>query len=223
MIPAQKRKFGFTKKDLTAKNIKTAARSRMLALLHGMGLARRIVKRNERHEFCNDSQIRKVVVLSNSATVVEIVNYHIERASESLKEVVDLNDRSMIKRLVAGTRELTGLDVEVIIGVSNKKDEMFKRASTMTRQRGRKACKSRNKAKKLALQEDNVTITRGQGSTMVRAQDKASKLYRVIDPVTRSPRKIGSFGTPQHHYTSLYHKQLHNIRILLHRRDAQTC
>jgi hypothetical protein len=112
----------------------------MFAILHAMGLARGTIKRR-----CTTNlKTRRVTVLCGSLTVVEWVNSHRDYGPENLQNVTSTNDRSMIKRVLTGIRELSRRGVDVTIaeyGQESSSKETMK-VKTMARQKGRKACRS---------------------------------------------------------------------------------
>ena len=139
IIQTEKRKFSIKRENFVVENVKTPERALMLALLHGLGLAGGTIKRR-----CPKTvQLQRVTILSSSPTIVQIVNHHIKHAPKSLEDVASTNDRSMIKRVVAGVRRLSHHGLEVSIAVFGREDETGETARTIARQRGRKACRSR--------------------------------------------------------------------------------
>lgn len=155
-IPGQERKYSYSRKDLVVKNIKTAARAQMLAMVHALGLAHRTVKRR-----CPKAvQLQKVTIFSDLPSAVQAVNHHMNYNANSLRDVVSTNDRSIIKRIVARVRKLSHRGLEVAIEVSSGTNRAGKRARTIARQNGRKAWKSRRR-----LQLVNMTPTEAEGTT----------------------------------------------------------
>jgi ribonuclease HI len=148
LIPGQKRKYGITRENLVVENIKTAGRAQMFALVHALGLAHGTIKRG-----CPKAvQLQKVTVFSDSPKVVQTINHHIKYAPDSLRDAASTNDRSIIKRVIAGVRRLSRRGLEVAIAVPSGKDKAGGKARTMARQRGRKAYRSR---RRLRLAHDN--------------------------------------------------------------------
>ena len=141
LLPSEERKYGVTRGKLGVENIKTAGRAQMLALLHALCLARATVKRG----YPKTTQLQKVTVFSDSPKIVQSINHHAKYAPDSLQDVKSTNDRSLIQKVIAGIRRLSRRGLEVAISVSSDKDNAAKRARTMARQRGRKACKSRRR------------------------------------------------------------------------------
>lgn len=141
IIPIEKRKYSVKRCQFSAENVKTRERAYMFAILHAMGLARGTIKRR-----CTTTlRIQKVMVLCGSSTVVDLVNFHRDHGPESLERVISTNDRSMVKRVLTGIRELSRRGVDVAItedGQESSSKETIK-AKTMARQKGRKACRSR--------------------------------------------------------------------------------
>jgi predicted MarR family transcription regulator len=139
IIQTEERKYSIKRENFTVENIKTPNRALMLALLHALGLARGTIKRH-----CSKTvQLQEVTIHSSSPAIIQIVNHHIKHAPKSLEDVASTNDRSMIKRVVAGVRKLSHYGLKVSIAVFGTEDETGKTAWTMARQRGRKACRSR--------------------------------------------------------------------------------
>lgn len=141
IIPIEKRKYSVKRCQFSVENVKTRERAYMFAILHAMGLARGTIKRR-----CTTTlRIQKVMVLCGSSTVVDLVNFHRDHGPESLERVISTNDRSMVKRVLTGIRELSRRGVDVAItedGQESSSKETIK-AKTMARQKGRKACRSR--------------------------------------------------------------------------------
>ncbi|KAH3942595.1 hypothetical protein HBI56_169320 [Parastagonospora nodorum] len=151
IIPITKRKYSVKGSQFTSENVKTPKRAYMFAIILAMGLARGTIKRR-----CTKTlKIRKVTVLCESSAVVELVNFHRDKAPESLDCVISTNDCAMIKRVLVGVRELSRRGVDVVIAEDGleigSKETM--RAETMARQKGRKACRSRCQAQHNAFIE----------------------------------------------------------------------
>lgn len=142
-IPCQERRYGYKRKSLVVENIKTSSRAKMLALVHALDLAHDTIKRG----YHKAIQLRKVVVFSDAdaTMVVQTVHHHIEHNPDSLRDVARTNDRLMIKRVIDRVQRLTRHGLEVTITVSNREHKAGKRAKTMARQRGSKACRSRRR------------------------------------------------------------------------------
>jgi predicted MarR family transcription regulator len=150
IIQTEERKYSIKRENFTVENIKTPNRALMLALLHALGLARGTIKRH-----CSKTvQLQEVTIHSSSPAIIQIVNHHIKHAPKSLEDVASTNDRSMIKRVVAGVRKLSHYGLKVSIAVFGTEDETGKTARTMARQRGRKACRSR---RQLRLASDDTS------------------------------------------------------------------
>ncbi|OCK87225.1 uncharacterized protein K441DRAFT_486719, partial [Cenococcum geophilum 1.58] len=119
IIQTEERKYSIKRENFAVENVKTPERALMLALLHALGLACGTIKRR-----CPKTvQLQKVTILSSSPTIVQIVNHHIKHAPKSLEDVASTNDRSMIKRVVAGVRRLSHHGLEVSIAVFGREDE----------------------------------------------------------------------------------------------------
>lgn len=148
IIPIEERKYSVKRSQFSAENVKTRERAHMFAILHAMGLARGTIKRR-----CTPTlRIQKVMVLCDSSTVVDLVNFHRDHGPESLGSVISTNDRSMITRVLTGIRELSRRGVHVAIaedGQERSSKETGK-AKTMARQKGRKACRSRRQVQQNA-------------------------------------------------------------------------
>lgn len=154
-IPMEERKYSVKRSQFSAENVKTRKRAYMFAILHAMGLARGTVRRR-----CTPTlQIQKVTVLCDSSTVVDLIDFHRNHGPESLESVTSTNDRSMIKRVLKGIRELSRRGVDVVIaedGPESRSKETLK-VKTMARQKGRKACRSRRLAQQNASIETETT------------------------------------------------------------------
>jgi hypothetical protein len=111
IIPIEKRKYSVKRSQFSAENVKTRDRAYMFAILHAMGLARGTIRRRS----TTTLWIQKVMVLCDSSTVVDLVNYHRDHGPESLEDVRGTNDRSMIRRVLTGLRELSRRGVDVAI------------------------------------------------------------------------------------------------------------
>ncbi|KAI6083555.1 hypothetical protein F4821DRAFT_244573, partial [Hypoxylon rubiginosum] len=125
----------------------------MLTMLHALGLARTTIKRG----FPRGVQLQGVTVYSESARDVLRVNHHIEQGPDSLQDVKSANDRKMIGKVLAAVRKLSrpGLHVSIsVTGNGGDIDPAGKKARTLARQKGRKACRSRHR---LRLAQQNVS------------------------------------------------------------------
>lgn len=131
----------FTRENLVVENVKTAERAQMLGLVHALGLAHGTIKQG----FSKAMHPQKVTVFSTSIKTVQTINHHIKHDSNSLQDVVSTNDRSLIKRVIAGVHRLSRCGLEVVLTISNGKDKAAQKARTLARQRGRKAWKSRRR------------------------------------------------------------------------------
>lgn len=188
IIQTEERKYSIKRENFTGENVKTPNRALMLALLHALGLARSTVKRR-----CSKTvQLQKVTILSGSPTVIQIVNHHIKHAPKSLEDVASTNDRSMIKRVVAGVRKLSNYGLEVSIAVFGEEDETGKTARTMAKQRGRKACRSR---RQLQLASDD-TSTEAQHTVGDEAALEGT--LELLDPM-KTPLKDTKHEEPAKH------------------------
>jgi hypothetical protein len=94
-------------------------------------------------------------VLCDSSTVVDLIDFHRNHGPESLENVISTNDRSMIERVLKGIRELSrrGVDVAIVEDRPESSSKETRKAKTMSRQKGRKACRSRRLAQQNALIE----------------------------------------------------------------------
>lgn len=134
--------------QFTAENVKTTKRAYMFAILLAIGLARRTIKRRR----TTTLRAQEVTVLCGSPTVVDLVNLRRAHGPENLESVRSMNDRSMIKRVLKGIRELLRRRVYVAIAEDGQKSSSKEanKAKTMARQKGRKACRSRRQARRNA-------------------------------------------------------------------------
>lgn len=143
IIPVEKRKHSVKRSQFTAENVKTQERASMFAIILAMGLARGTIKRRS----TTTLRIQKVTVLCGSSTVVDLLNFHRDHGPESLERVISTNDRSMIKRVLTGIRELSrrgrGVDVAIAEDGQESSSKQTIKAKTMARQKGRQACRSR--------------------------------------------------------------------------------
>ncbi len=148
-IPGRELKYSYSRDDLVTKNIKTAKRAQMLAIIHALGLAYGTVKRLQP----NTLPLRKVVLLSESPSAVHTVKHYIHQDPSCLKDIASANDRLLIEGIVARVRNLSRRGLEVAISVYTGADRASKRARTLARQKGRKASKSRRR-----LRSGNPTL-----------------------------------------------------------------
>ncbi len=147
----EQRKYSVKRNQFTAENVKTKERAHMFAMLHAMGLARGTIKRWRTKTL----RIEKVTVLCGSSAVVDLVNFHRDHGPESLEKMTSANDRAMVKRVLAGLRQLLRRGVEVAIaedGQESSSKETMK-TKTMARQKGTTACRSRRQAQRMTLIE----------------------------------------------------------------------
>ena len=150
IFPIEKRKYSVKRSQFSAENVKTQNRAYMFAILHAMGLARGTIKRR-----CTATiRIRSVTVLCDSSTVVDLIAFHRDHSPASLENVRSTNDRSMIKRVLKGIRELSrragGVDVVIAENGQESSSKETRKTKTMARQKGRKACRSRRQAQRIA-------------------------------------------------------------------------
>ena len=111
ILPIEKRKHSVERCQLTVENVNTQKRAHTFAILHAMGLARGTIRRR-----CTATlRIQEVTVLCGSSTVVDLVKLHLHHGPKSLEGVTSTNDRSMIKRVLKGIRELSRRGVDVAI------------------------------------------------------------------------------------------------------------
>ena len=134
-IPSREYVFGWTRAEFTRENIKTLKSCQLLALLHALGSAHRTVK--------GGTRLQKVIIYSESPWAVETINHHLQNAPKSLLEVVSANDRALIQRVLEGVRRLSRYCPEVSVIWTDSMDKAAARARTLSRRKGRKACKSR--------------------------------------------------------------------------------
>ena len=168
LIPDQERKYGFTREQFEVENIKSVDRAQMLALLHSLGLAHGTIKRAKPEVV----QLRMVKVYSNSSCVVESINHHIERAPDSLQDVVSDEDRSMVRRVLASIRRLSRFCGEVIIAIPNTQSKEAAKAMLLGRRKHRKVRKSRHRSRMAC-------------NTPVREHEEAGKGKRTFELVIR--------------------------------------
>lgn len=105
-------KHGIERGQVGAKNVGTRERAHMFALVLAMGLARSTLKRQ-----CAAARIevQSVTVLCSLPAVVEVINRHRACGAKSLESVVSKEDRSMLRRVLAGVRRLLRYNVQVSV------------------------------------------------------------------------------------------------------------
>lgn len=163
IIPIEDRKYSVKRSQFSVENVKTRNRAYMFAILHGMGLARGTIRRR-----CTLTlRIQKVMVLCDSSTVVELIDFHRNNGPESLESVISTNDRSMIKRVLKGIRELSRRGVDVVIAEDRPESSSKKtlKAKKMARQKGRKACRSHR------LAQQNASIETATAGSQTRIEE----------------------------------------------------
>ncbi|ERF75586.1 hypothetical protein EPUS_04566 [Endocarpon pusillum Z07020] len=187
LIPGQERKYSVTRENLVVEQIKTVERAQMLALVYALGLAHGTIKRDCPKVF----QLQKGTIFSESPKVVQTIKHHIKYAPDSLGDVTSTNDRSIIKRVIAGVHRLSRRGLEVAIAISSEKAKAGKKARKMARQRGRKACRSRHRLR-LAhtnLVEEQEEATGDQGTFELVTRAKYSIVLQAsITPSLSKPK-----------------------------------
>lgn len=150
----EKHKYSVKRSQFSTENVKTQERAHMFAILHAMGLARGTTKRRRTATL----RIQKVVVLCGSSKVINLVNFRRDHGPECLERVTSTNDRSMIKRVLKDIRVLTRREVDVTIAEDGQEgtSEFSIEARTMARQKGRKACRDRRRARYHASMETST-------------------------------------------------------------------
>ena len=144
VLSTKEQKYSIKGEFFTAENVKTRERSYMLALLHALGMAYCMIKKNGTEE---PSRVEDVQIAASLPAVVETVDHHIQNSPESLEQVTKLNDREMIARVVRAAKKVFRRGVSVSITLADEHDTAAARAraKTLARQRGSKACKSRRR------------------------------------------------------------------------------
>ncbi|KAF7506179.1 hypothetical protein GJ744_012159 [Endocarpon pusillum] len=171
LIPGQERKYRIRRENPVVKNIKTVERAQMLALVYGLGLAHGKIKRDCLKAF----QLQKVTIFSDSPKVVQRFHHHINYAPDSPGDETSINDRSIIKRVIAGVHGLSRRGLEVAIAISSEKDKAGGKARAMARQRGRKACRSRRRLRlahtNLVEEQEEATGEQGIFELVIAAKE----------------------------------------------------
>lgn len=120
----------------------------MFALVLAMGLARSTLKRQYA---AAHFKVQSVTVLCNLPAVVEVINDHQARGTESLESVVSMEDRSMLRRVLAGVRRLSQHNVQVsVVGYGaegNTVDAV--RVEMIARHRKKKVCRRRRHERRI--------------------------------------------------------------------------
>ncbi|KAH7391031.1 hypothetical protein DE146DRAFT_767260 [Phaeosphaeria sp. MPI-PUGE-AT-0046c] len=134
----EEHKHGIECGQVGAKNVKTRERAHMFALVLAMGLARSTLKRQ--YDTAR-IKVQSITVLCSLPAVVEVIKYHRARSTKSLESVVCTEDRSMLRRVLAGV-SVVGYGAE-----GNTVDAA--RVEMIARHRKKKACRRRRHERRI--------------------------------------------------------------------------
>jgi hypothetical protein len=144
----EEHKHGIERGHIGAKNVRTRERAHMFALVLAMGLARSTVKRQYA---TTRIKVQSVTVLCSLPAVVEMIKDHRARDTKSLESVVSTEDRSMLRRVLAGVRRLSRYNVQVSVveygAEGNTVDAA--RVKMLARHRKKKACRRRRHERRI--------------------------------------------------------------------------
>ncbi|UPX09462.1 uncharacterized protein EKO05_0000151 [Ascochyta rabiei] len=144
----EEHKHGIECGQVGAKNVKTCERANMLALVLAMGLARSTLKRQYA---AARIKVQSVTVLCSLPAVVEVIKHHRACGTKSLESVVSTEDRSMLRRVLAGVRRLSRYNVQVSVvwygAEGNTVDAA--RVEMIARHRKKKACRRRRHERRI--------------------------------------------------------------------------
>lgn len=146
----EEHKHGIERGQVGAQNVQTRERAHMFALVLATGLARSTLKRQYA---AARIKVQSVTVLCSLPAVVEVIKQH--RAcgtTKSLESVVSTEDRSMLRRVLAGVRRLSRCDVQVsVVGYGAEGDTVdAARVDTIARHR-KKVCRRRRHERRIML------------------------------------------------------------------------
>lgn len=139
----EEHRHGIERGQISAKNVKTLERAHMFALVLAMRLARSTLIRQYS---AARIKVQSVTVLCGLPAVVEVIKQH--RAcgtAKSLESVVSTENRSMLRRVLAGVRRLSRYDVQVsVVGYGAEGDTVdAARVEMIARHRKKKTCRRR--------------------------------------------------------------------------------
>ncbi|KAI5358712.1 hypothetical protein Slin14017_G109950 [Septoria linicola] len=162
VVKIDERKYGIKRKNYRAENVKTLERAYMLALLHALGLAYSAHTKTGNEL----AQLHEVKVIITASEVVRTVNVHIPDFPPTSQFVEEMNDKSMIKRVVDSVTRLSRRDVQVSIAAVDGQDKALARARTLAKQKGSKACRSRQmlRGRREEIETDNETRLEDEAS-----------------------------------------------------------
>nr|POF03892.1 hypothetical protein CFP56_21648 [Quercus suber] len=120
---------------------------------------------------------------------------HIQDAPESLKHVTKTNDVLVIKRVIRAVKKLSRHGVRVSIATADEYDMIMKKARTMARQKGSKACEARYQhdayrliSKGKSRRADKMRQTKEDGRSSHTISEKVnSEMILPVTPGLRGP------------------------------------
>lgn len=141
LLPIEERRYGITRANFPAENVKTRERAELLALLHALGLASSTIKKR-----CPPAvQLRTIQISCEDPSVIYTVEHHLRYSPASFEDEVSGNDRAMIKRVVQAIHKLERRSFEVSLTIANMEDGAQKKAGLAARQHGKFACQQRRR------------------------------------------------------------------------------
>ncbi len=122
------------------KNVKTRKRAHIFALILAMGLARSTLK--QQYATAARIKVQRVTVLCSLPAVAQVIKHHQACSIKSLKSVVSTEDQSMLRRVLAGVRQLSRYNAQVsVVGYEAEGNTVdAARVETIARHRKKKVC-----------------------------------------------------------------------------------
>lgn len=147
-LPTEEQSHSFECGQARAKNLKTRERAHMFALILAMGLARSTIKRK-----CTTARVnvQNITVFCSLPAVFELIKHHHTHGPMSLESVVSVEDRLMIKRVLASAKRLLRYNVQVSIVEDGAEGNIVEaaRAKVMAHKGKKKPCRRRRHERRI--------------------------------------------------------------------------
>ena len=135
-------KIGFTRSQLKSENVTTAERAHLFALTKALDLARKKIERDNGPS--QKSEVRKVVICSESQQVVTQISRCINDPSSVFEKEICRKTRAFVETILAGILKLSQHGLKVDVSFADGKGKAVRKARTTAKKIAREIARRKS-------------------------------------------------------------------------------